>query len=36
MPHRSVSYFRERDPAALPYLTRLLPPGVGERKLTLH
>src|SRR5262245_66330031 len=36
IPYRSVSYFRERDPAALPYLTRLLPPGVGERKITLH
>jgi hypothetical protein len=25
MPRRSIKYFQERDPAALPYLTKLLP-----------
>ena len=30
MPTRSISYFKERDPGALAYLPRLLPPPKGK------
>ena len=36
MPQRSIDYFRERDPGALVYLPRLLPPGSPGRDVTIH
>ena len=36
LPTRSESYFAERDPKALPYLTALLPPRVEPELLPAH
>lgn len=32
LPTRAIEYFTDKDPAAVPYLTVLLPPPEGDKE----